>query len=194
MRQHDKERNDGTDGGCKPCAVNPHVTGEYEVVITENVENAAGQHAKRRQSGMLVVAQKRRQHLVEQEEREHIPDRAQICLRQHKQGFVCPEEGQNRALKSDHAGPREYGQNDGANHRRGKILIFDSVTCFAAALRAEDDAAANPNQQPQTVNDVPNRRDDRQRRRSLRPVVLPDHRRVNDRIDRRNQRTAKRRR
>ena len=44
----------------------------------------------------------------------------------------------------------------------------------AAALRAEDHAAADAHQKAKTVDDVPDRSDDRQCRRSLRPVVLAE--------------------
>ena len=192
VRQHHKKRNAGADGGCQSRAVDPHITGEDEEIIAKDVKDAAGQYAEGRQPRRIVIPQKRRQQLIEQEKRENILDGPHIALRQRKQRFIRAEEGQDRALKAQDPDPCQNGQKHCADHRGGKILMFASVAFSAAAPCAEDHAAADAHQKAKAVDDVPYRRDDCQRRRSLRPVVLPDHCRVYDGIDRGDHCAAKR--
>ena len=173
-------------------AVDPHITGEDEEIIAKDVKDAAGQYAEGRQPRSIVIPQKRRQQLIEQEKRENILDGPHIALRQRKQRFIRAEEGQDRALKAQDPDPCQNGQKHCADHCGGKILMFASVAFSAAAPCAEDHAAADAHQKAEAVDDVPYRRDDCQRRRSLRPVVLPDHCRVYDGIDRGDHCAAKR--
>ena len=82
-----------------------------------------------------------------------------------------------------------------ANHAKGKSAqdkIFGANA--AAALRAEDHTAADAHEKANAVNDVPHRRDRSQRRRAIRPLILPHHRHVDDAVDAGDQRAAERRR
>ena len=56
----------------------------------------------------------------------------------------------------------------------------NTVAVLIAALHAENDAAANADEQTEAVDDVPDGHNDRQRRRSLWTLVLPDHRHIHD--------------
>ena len=60
-------------------------------------------------------------------------------------------------------------------------------------LEAYNSLAADACQQPQAVNDVPHRRDDGQRGRALRPLVLPHHGRIHQAVDGADERAAERR-
>lgn len=184
MRQHDEERNAGADSGRESRAENAHVTGEDEEIITEDIENTASQDAERRKPRIAVVPQEGREHLVEQEQRENESDWPHVFLCQRKQRFVRTEERQDRALKEQKSDPRQNSQRNRADHGGGKILVLISAALCAAALRAENNAAADAHEKTETIYNVPDRRDDGQRRRALRDVVLPDHRSIDNRIDR----------
>lgn len=193
VRQHHNKRNPGADGCCKPCAVDAHPAGKYENVIAKNIERAAGQHTQRGKAGIAVVSQKCRQHLVQQKQREHPLNRAHIFPGQNQQRFIRAEEGQNRSLKAQESRPCQQGQNRRTNDCRCEILVLAAVLLFTAALRAENDASADAHQQAQTVDNIPDRRNNRQRCRSLRAVILPHHRRIHNGIHRGNHGAAKRR-
>lgn len=174
MSHHYEKGDAGADGGGQSRPVDAHVAGEHEEVIAEDIENAARQHAECRKSRVFVVPQKGRQHLIEQEKREHIFDGLHIRLRQHKQGAISAKEGQDRAFKAENADPCHKGQEHRADNRSGEIPVFTAVTLFAfAALGAEEHTAAYPHQQSQAVKDVPDGCNDRQRRGSLRPWYCP---------------------
>lgn len=184
VRQHHNKRNPRADSCCKPCAVDAHPAGKYENVIAKNIERAAGQHAQRGKAGIGVVSQKCRQHLIQQKQREHPLNRAHVFPSQRRQRFIRAEESQNRPLKAQESRPCQQGQNRRTNDCRCEILVLAAVLLFTAALRAENDAAADAHQQAQTVDNIPDRRNDRQRRRSLRAVILPHHRRIHNGIHR----------
>ena len=190
MGQHD-DKGDGAADGCgQTCAENAHVAGENEEIIAEDIEDAAGEHADRRKAGIVIVAQERGQHLVKQEERKHDFDGAHVFHGQRKKRFIRAEEGQNRALKAENADPREEGEKNRADDGRGEKLVFVAAA-LAAALHAENDAAADAHQQAEAVNHIPDRGDDSQRRRAARPLILADHRHIDHAVDARNQRAAK---
>ena len=184
MGQLDDRGYDGTDGGGQAGTVDAHVAGENEEVIAENVENAAGQDAEGGKAGAFVIAQEGRHHLIKKIQGEHIFNGAHIRLRQHQQGAVGAEEGEDGAVKEDDAHPSQRSQHHGADEGRREILVFAAVACFAAPPDAEEHAAAGAHEQAEAVDDVPDRCNDGQRRRSLRPLILPDHGHVHDRIDR----------
>ena len=95
VRQHHDKRNPGADGCRKPCAIDTHPAGKYEKIIAKNIKRAAGQHTQRGKAGIAVVSQKRRQHLVQQKQREHPLNRAHVFPSQRQQRFIRAEEGQD---------------------------------------------------------------------------------------------------
>ena len=195
VRQHDKEGDRRADRGRKACAEDAHIAGEYEEVVTEDVENAACEHACGRKTGVAVVAQEGCQHLVKQEKRHNELDRQHIALREREQRIRRAEQPQHGHVeKRDHDPPQRRKDHRQAE-RGGEILVFVLVAGFpAAAQRGEQHRAADARQQAEAVDDVPNRRDDRERRRAVRTLVLADHRHVHDAVDRAGQRAAERRR
>ena len=170
-----------------------HPAGKYEKTIAKNIKRAAGQHTQRGKAGIAVVSQRCRQHLIQQKQREHPLNRAHVFPSQRQQRFIRAEESQNRPLKAQESRPCQQGQNRRTNDCRCEILVLAAVLLFTAALRAENNAAADAHQQAQTVDDIPDRRNNRQRRRSLRAVILPHHRRIHNGIHRGNHGAAKRR-
>ena len=195
MRQHHEERHCRAQRRGKTRAVNAHIAWEDEEPVAEHIEDAARQHTKRRKCGRAVVAQKRREHLVEEEQWEHRLDGDHVPLREGEQRLIRTEKRQKRALKEDQPDPRERRQNDRADDRRGKILLVLAVAAHAAAaLRAEDHAAADAHEKAQAVDDVPHRRDHGQRRCAVGALILPDHRHIDDAVDAGDQRAAERRR
>lgn len=87
-------------------------------------------------------------------------------------GAIRSEEGQDGALEAYGPDPCQNGYDHCADHGRCEILVLTPVAFLAAALCTENHAAADAHQKAKTVDDVPDRSDDRQCRRSLRPVVL----------------------
>lgn len=175
MRQHHKEGNAGTDGGGQSRAIDTHIAGKHKEVIAKDIEDTAGQHTQRGKGRRAVIPQKRRQHLIEQEQRKHIFDGAHIFPRQQKQRIVRAEKRQQRTLEKQQPQPCQHRQQHRADARRRKILLLRTAAVLrAAALCAEEHAAADAHQKAKTVDDVPDRSDDRQCRRSLRPVVLAE--------------------
>ena len=67
------------------------------------------------------------------------------------------------------AGPSQHRQQHGGQHGRREIRV---CLCLprraAAALGAEQDAAADTREQAETINDIPHRRHDRKRCRAVR--------------------------
>ena len=107
-----------------------------------------------------VVAQKCREHPIEEEQREYNFNGDHVPLREGEQHLIRAEKHQKRTLEEDQPDPRERRQNDRADDRRGKILLVLTVAAHAAAaLRAEDHAAADAHEKAQAVDDVPHRRD-----------------------------------
>ena len=96
MGQHHGKGHAGADGGRKPRSENTHIAGKHKEIIAKHIEDAAGQHLQRRLSGVAVVAQKRRQHLIKQKQGKYPFNRTHIALRQPQQGVVRAEKGQNR--------------------------------------------------------------------------------------------------
>lgn len=103
-------------------------------------------------------------------------------LRLHEQRFIGTEEAQNRTLKADEADSRQNSQHDRTRERRRKIPVLASVVFAASAFRAENHTAADAHQQTKTVYDIPDRRHYRQSSRSLRSLVLPDHRHIHNAV------------
>ena len=107
---------------------------------------------------------------------------------------VRAEKAQNRLLQQPDAGPCQRRQQHGGQHGRREILVRLSLPRrAAAALCAEQDTAADAREQAETVNDIPHRRHDRQRRRAVRPLILADHRHVHNAVNARDERAAERR-
>lgn len=106
---------------------------------------------------------------------------------------VRAEKAQYRLLQEPDTGPRQHRQQHGGQHGRREIRVR---LCLprraAAALGAEQDAAADTREQAETVDDVPHRRHDRQRRRTVRPLILADHRHVHNAVNARDERAAER--
>ena len=136
VRQHHEERHCRAQRRGKTRAVNAHIAWEDEEPVAEHIEDAARQHTKRRKCGRAVVAQKRREHLVEEEQWEHRLDGDHVPLREGEQRLIRTEKRQKRALKEDQPDPRERRQNDRADDRRGKILLVLAVAAHAAATNA----------------------------------------------------------
>ena len=66
----------------------------------------------RRKCGRAVVAQKCREHLVEEEQREHNFNGDQVPLREGEQRLIRAEKHQKRTLEEAEPDPRERRQND----------------------------------------------------------------------------------
>lgn len=75
MGQHHHQGQNGADGGGQSRAEDAKVEGEYEDVVADHIEDAASQHACRRQSRIVIISKKGGQHLVQQEGREDEQDR-----------------------------------------------------------------------------------------------------------------------
>ena len=195
VRQHHEERHRRAQRRGKTRAVNAHIAWEDEEPVAEHIEDAARQHTKRRKYGRAVVAQKCREHLIEEEQREYNFNGDHVPLREGEQRLIRAEKHQKRTLEEDEPDPRERRQNDRADDRCGEILLVLTVGAHAAAaLRAEDHTAADAHEKAQAVDDVPHRRDHSQRRRAIRPLILPHHRHIDDAVDAGDQRAAERRR
>lgn len=74
MCKHHQKRDTRTDRGGKSRAEDSHVAGEDKEIISEHIENTACQHAERCKPRIVVITEKRRKHLIEKKQREHIPD------------------------------------------------------------------------------------------------------------------------
>ena len=118
MGQHHDKGNAGADRGGKSRAVYAHIAGKDKNIIAKDVENAAGEHAERRKTGISIVAQKRREHLVEQKQREYHFNRPQVGNRQRQQLFVRAEEGQDRPIEAQNGDPRNRGERERTDYRR----------------------------------------------------------------------------
>lgn len=72
-----------------------------------------------------------------------------------------------------------------------KICILIIPAARSAFFGAENNAAADPRQKPRTVYNIPYRRHNCQSCRSSRPLILPEHRHINNSVNTGNQAAAK---
>lgn len=72
-----------------------------------------------------------------------------------------------------------------------KICILIIPAARSAFFGAENNAAADPRQKPRTVYNIPYRRHNCQSCRSSRPLILPEHRHINNSVNTGNQGAAK---
>lgn len=89
----------------KTRAVNAHIAWEDEEPVAEHIEDAARQHTKRRKCGRAVVAQKCREHLIEEEQREYNFNGDHVPLREGEQRLIRAEKHQKRTLEEDGSRP-----------------------------------------------------------------------------------------
>ena len=67
MSHHHQKRNHRTDGRRKSRSIDSLITAKYKKIVSEYIEDTAGQNTKGRKSRIFVISQKSCQHLVKKE-------------------------------------------------------------------------------------------------------------------------------
>ena len=141
---------------------------------------------------MVIVPEKARDKLAQQKHREHAGDWLEVALRERQKRLVRAEKQQHLALKKKEPRPRQKAKHAGADDGGGEILVCLVVRLPASSARAEQNASADAGQKAKRIDDVPHRRDNGQRCRSVGPLILPDHRHIHHAVDAGDERAAKR--
>lgn len=184
MGKEDTEGDEGAQHRGQTGAEDPQIQSKDKEIIPKDIEDAAGQNGSCGQSRGTVVAEEGGQHLVEQKQWNAKLDRQQIPLCQRKQGILSAEKAKQRGVKEDHhppaQRPQNYGRQKGGSEGLG--LAFPS-RLTAPPGRGEEHRAADPGEESQTVNEIPDGCHHRQSGGALRALVLSHHGHVHHGVD-----------
>ena len=192
MRQYDGKGKHRADGGDDARAHDAHICHEHEEIIPEHVENTAEQDGLCGKGGVAVVAEERRQHLGDEEAGDDEFDGEHIFPRQGQKGLLRAEKRQQLTVEERNGDPRKKSQDARLDEGGGKILVgLFFADAGLAPHGAEQHGAADAGEQTQTVNDIPDRTDHRQRRRTGGTLIPAHHRGVHNAVNGGDQRAAK---
>ena len=191
MAQHRREGERSPDRRREPRPHDAHIQGKDEKIISRDVEKPAEEHRGGGKPRAAVVAQEGGQHLVEDEYRHGELHRPQVLPRKRQKRLVRAEEQEHPPIEKNDSRPAEGGENHRSDKCRREIIVRAALTRAALSPGdAEQHAAADPREQPEAVDDIPDGRDDGQRRRAVGPMVLADDRHVHDAVNRADHRAA----
>lgn len=100
--------------------------------------------------------------------------RAKICLCQWQKSLIRTKQAEQLVIKNRESDPADYGYGRSEKQGQGKISICLVGLPLCPVICIFDGTSA-AGQNPQTVQNCPDRRYNRQGRRTLRPLILANH-------------------
>ena len=127
MSQHNQQRNTRARRGCKASPQNPHVHGKDKEIVTKNIKNTTAKDRRGCKAGCVVIPKKRRQHLVENKDRNNDLNREQIGFCQWQKCLFRAKQPKQRLSKENNTSPSNRGKGGCAQERRGKKLVIAAI-------------------------------------------------------------------
>ena len=195
MREHDTEGQYLTYHRRQPRSGYAQIQPEHEKYIPEDVEHSAAHHRDRRQQRVAVVTDECRKIIPHDEQRHDVgyPAHVRQSLCEHYLVVARAEQREQRRFEREEQHVKHRGHADDGQQRRCEILVRLALVARSAAY-GEHHRTADTEKYAETYEQVPYGRDAAYGGGARFSLVLPYDDGIDERINRRRQHRAERRR